>query len=112
MEARHGIETENESVHQKRVSETLLKRPSQRCSEPFDKVFGLLGLVKSQIQPDYETSRIELFLRVYIETVVEQNRYQILQNIAEMTESESTSSAVHEKKLLRARALQYMRRNC
>ena len=108
MEARHGVETTVETVNQKPISEALLTYSSQRCSETFDKVFGLLGLVASQIQPNYDMSRIELLLRVFIETIVEQNRHHKLLDVTEATKDVSTSSPVHEKKLLGAQLLHHL----
>lgn len=39
----------------------------QRCREKYDIIFGLLGLTRSLLQPDYDMPRIELYLRVLIE---------------------------------------------
>jgi hypothetical protein len=74
MDLRHTNDINGQSVQSASLSNALLTYSRQVCSEPFDKAFGLLGLTNSPLQPNYLMSRLELFLRVLIESVVEGGR--------------------------------------
>jgi hypothetical protein len=71
MDVRHTNDIDGQSVHSASLPNAVLIYSRQVCSEPFDMVFGLLGLTNSPLQPNYRMSRLELFLRVLIESVVE-----------------------------------------
>ena len=52
------------------LHEAILTFAAQRCSDPRDKIFGLLGISHSHIRADYRMSLAELYLRALIEGFV------------------------------------------
>lgn len=46
---------------------TITNWSGQECTEPYDHVFGILGLTNSALRPDYDMPKLELFLRVLTE---------------------------------------------
>ena len=50
----------------------ILTCSAQKCSESFDHFFGILGITQSQLTPNYHLGRLELFVRVLAEGLVEQ----------------------------------------
>ena len=49
----------------------VLATPGQECSKPYDKVFGLLGLTGSNLTIDYAIPKVDLYLRVLVEGILE-----------------------------------------
>lgn len=53
------------------LSDLIITYSAQNCSNPHDKVFGLLGLTATQLHVSYQMSLLELFLRTFIETAID-----------------------------------------
>lgn len=49
------------------IDRAVVMLSGQDCSRRYDKIFGLLGLTRSQLNADYEMNVIELYLRILIE---------------------------------------------
>lgn len=47
---------------------------TQICSRPYDRIFGLLGVTNSRLNPGYSTRKIALYLRVLIEGTLERGQ--------------------------------------
>jgi hypothetical protein len=54
-----------------RLYELFMFLPGQKCVEPRDAVFGLLGVADSHIVPDYDVSITRLFLHVLVEGLLD-----------------------------------------
>jgi hypothetical protein len=99
MDLWRKTDASGQTVCATRLIDAMLGLASQACSETFDIVFGLLGLTNSQLEPDYNMSKLELFLRILVETVIEETRYSQLQAIKPHSEHpdwmrESVAAAV------------------
>ena len=44
---------------------------SQDSTEMYDKIYGVLGLTRSQLRPDYGAPALELYARVFVEGILE-----------------------------------------
>lgn len=52
------------------LHEAIVTFAAQKCSDPRDKIFGLLGVSKAQIKADYNMSIAEVYLHALIEGLV------------------------------------------
>ena len=80
MDLWHQLVAESRSTT---LTDVVLSYSRQSCSELFDIVFGVLGLTNSVLQPSYEMSRLEFFLRVLIESVVDGLRFSKMKEMKE-----------------------------
>ena len=70
LRLRDDLRDNGESL-QNALVPTILTYSAQECTEPFDHFFGILGLTKSQLIPDYHMNRLELYLRILSEGLLE-----------------------------------------
>ncbi|KAK5116535.1 hypothetical protein LTR85_009160 [Meristemomyces frigidus] len=71
-----------------RLYQVLIPFGFQHCEEPRDSIFGLLGLVTSQLTPDYRLSLSQLYLHVWIEGLID---------IAQATKREQAGQPQHDR---------------
>lgn len=62
----------------------IIDYSEQECTEPYDRVFGVLGLADTTLIPDYNMPRLELFQRVFTESML---RFDKATNLIDETES-------------------------
>jgi hypothetical protein len=71
MSQRRALQSKDESKQHLTLMSALRTTLGQECSRSYDNIFGSLGLTQSQLIPDYAMPLIELYLRVLIEGLLE-----------------------------------------
>lgn len=51
--------------------EAIIQFAGQKCTDPRDKIFGLVGICQAKLKPDYDMPISEVYLRALVEGLVE-----------------------------------------